>query len=129
MIETILKSYLPVFSLTTIIGLVILSIVAPSVLRMVASTWDVVMNMFKPILTALGEGVVSFSKYFMEGLGVIFSNLSTLSVIAVVVASSGWYFRTWNDDHIRAPLVAQIEQLQKELKVCKGPAVTRKRSH
>lgn len=127
MLETIIKTYIPVISFTTIVGLIVLSIIAPSILRMIASTWDVVMNMFKPILTALGEGVVYFCKNFMEGLGVIFKNLSTLSVIIVVIIFSGWYFRTWNDDKIKAPLLSKIESLEKDLRVCKAPA--KKRIH
>lgn len=128
MFETILKTYIPVFSLTTIIGLIVLSIVAPSVLRMIASTWDVFMNMMKPIFTALGEFVVMFVKSFMDGLKVIFSNLSTLSVILIVIISSGWYFRTWNDARVRAPLEQEIVELKQKLNKCQSPVTTRKRT-
>lgn len=127
MLENLIKFYLPAISLTSIVGLIVLSIVAPSVLRMVASSWEVIMGMLKPIFTALGEAVVSFAKSFMQGLGIIFSNLSTLSVIIVVIISSGWYFRTWNDKEISEPLIEQIQELQGKLKKCTAPATTRKK--
>lgn len=49
------------------------------------------MQIIQPILTAIVDAIVWFVKQFIAGLGVIFTNLSTLAVLAVLIIGVNWY--------------------------------------
>lgn len=50
-----------------------------------------------PVLKFVVESAIQFIKWFWQGCNVIIDNKSTLAVLLVAIAASGWYFRTWND--------------------------------
>lgn len=52
------------------------------------------------ILSKLIDFVGWYLKEFWKGLGVIFHNLSVLTVILVVFIGGGWYFKTWDNDRV-----------------------------
>jgi len=126
MLQNLISNLIGPLSLTTIVIILVGVILVPSFGKIVASTWEALLTFVKPILGGLGEAVVAFVKSFFEGLKVVFSNLSTISVIVVAILAGGWYFRTWNDNNVRAPLLKKIEQLEK--KKCVVP-VTKKKVH
>lgn len=56
-------------------------------------------------LKTLLEMISWYFKEFWKGLGVIFNNLSTLTVILAVIIGSGYYFRTWDNDKVLAECI------------------------
>jgi hypothetical protein len=65
------------------------------------------------------EFVVWYLKEFWKGLGVIFHNLSVLTVLLVVFIGGGWYFKTWDNDRI----------LAKCKETCPAPVVSKVYDH
>lgn len=114
-------------TITSIIVGIILMAIVPSIGKVLASTWEGVISFLKPVLGGLGEGLVFLVKEFVQGIKVCLSNLSTLTVIIAAIIGGGWYFRTWNDAHIKAPLEKQIVELQKKVAECKKPQTTVKK--
>jgi len=53
-----------------------------------------------PVLTAVAEFAVWYIKTFWKGLGVIFSNLSVLTVLLVVFGLGGWMLKSWDNDKV-----------------------------
>lgn len=52
------------------------------------------------VLKTLIDFISWYAKEFWNGLGVIFHNLSTLTVILVVFIIGGYYFKTWDNDKV-----------------------------
>lgn len=67
--------------------------------------------------TVLLSTLLSFVSWYLgefwKGLGVIFNNLSTLTVILAIIIGSGWYFKSWDNDKV----------LQECIKTCPTPVV------
>lgn len=113
--------YLNPFHYTSIVlaGIIAAMVTLQSVSKVFASVVDIV----SPALKACVEGLVWLVKEFLQGLGIIFSNLSTLVVIVGVIIGSGWYFKTWDNQAIIDKYEKRIVELQK---VCKAPAKARR---
>lgn len=124
MIQNLLSNFIGPLSFTTIIIVIIGVMLVPSFGKIFASTWEALVEFAKPLTKGLGEAIVFVIKSFFEGLKVCFSNLSTLTVIVVAIIFGGWYFQTWNDNRVKAPLEKRIEELQKK---CVAPAVVKKK--
>lgn len=60
-----------------------------------------------------------YLKEFWKGLGVIFHNLSVLTVLLVVFIGGGYYFKTWDNDRV----------LKECIKTCPTPTVSSKYEH
>jgi hypothetical protein len=68
--------------------------------------------------TAL-EFISWYLSQFWKGLGVIFQNLSTLTVILAIIIGSGYYFKTWDNDKV----------LQQCINTCPNPIKQEKYYH
>lgn len=74
-----------------------------------------VIEVATPIAKGLAEASVAFAKSFWKGLGVIWDNKSTLSVIAVVIVLSGYYFRTWDNEKVLKSCKQEIATIEKNV--------------
>lgn len=63
------------------------------------------------VLTTAFQFVVWYLKEFWKGLGVVFHNLSVLTVILAAMLGSAYYFKTWDNDKV----------LQECIKTCPAP--------
>lgn len=99
-------------------GIIALMVTLKSVSNVVSNISDVI----TPAAKAVVEGVVWVVKTFFAGVGVCFSNLSTLTVIIAAIIGGGWYFKTWDNQAIINKYEKRIELLQKKVDACKKPA-------
>ena len=74
----------------------ILPVIVP-ILGIIAATLTIVatsMQWITPFVVGAGNFIVWYFKQFLKGLGVIITNLSTLSVLAALIISVGVYIRS-----------------------------------
>ena len=57
---------------------------------------EVLVFVFKNLMSFVGWYLTEFWK----GLGIIFQNLSTLTVLLAVLIFGGWYFKSWDNDKV-----------------------------
>lgn len=97
--------------MTWLLGLMGLGGVASAVASAVSSVIQAISPALGVILSAVAQAIVWFAKEFWKGLGVILSNLSTLAVIAVIVAGTAWYTRDYQVEKCEV----RVEKLKKEI--------------
>lgn len=71
------------------------------------------------IVTTVFNFIVWYIKEFFTGLGVVFHNLSVLTVILAALVTGGWYFKTWDNDKV----------LKDCIKTCPNPVEPKKYYH
>lgn len=71
------------------------------------------------IATTVLNFVVWYLKEFWKGLGVVFHNLSVLTVLLAAIIGGGYYFKTWDNDKV----------LRECIKTCPAPKEPTKYYH
>ncbi len=67
------------------------------------------------LLKTFVDFVSWYLKEFWTGLGVIFHNLSTLTVILALVIFSGWYFKNWDNDKVLKECLSNPPKTQAQI--------------
>lgn len=107
--------------MTWLLGLLGLGGVAGSIAKAFTAVVEAVAPVAGVVLQAIANFLVWYVKEFWKGLQVILSNLSTLTVIALLMATSAYAFRTWDNPKIVRECEAKIEVIKKQVPV-KKPA-------
>lgn len=66
------------------------------------------------VIQTVLSGLTWFFRTFWEGLQVVLSNLSTLTVIAVCVGVGGWYAQTWDNPKLLRECEVRIVEVKKK---------------
>ena len=86
------------------------------ILSFLPALFSLVAEFLKPILGGLGSLIVWFIKEFAQGIKVVLTNLSTLTVVGSALFIGGWYGMHLNDKWILDKCEARNTQLELMIK-------------